>query len=331
MHSGTKDETVDLPVDIVVPLYNKEGWIAGTIDSIRAQTHGNWRLSVVDDGSNDRSTEIVRQYLGDERIRLVSQTNAGPGPARNYGASLGDAPFLAFPDADDRWLPGFLETTLRALHEHPDCAMVATTAYRGSWENRAAHGVAPGIEAGVWKCPTGIEPALLRAATAFFTPSAVMIRRATFESFGGFYDRSYCTYAEDSYLFLRIIMQHPVFRILEPHFWRNIEGSELAEGRTTPYPISPHIRHGDELIAECPPSHQETLRRFIEWHAVWEARRLARQGEGRQAFSLIRQRFQEGAPEEHAATVRKTRRWARAWPLVRLARHGKARIRQGLA
>jgi glycosyltransferase involved in cell wall biosynthesis len=272
----------------------------------------------------------VRQYLGDERIRLVSQANAGPGPARNHGARLGDAPFLAFPDADDRWLPEFLETTLRALHEHPDCVMVATNSSRGPWGNRAAYGVAAGIEPGVWRCPTDIEPSLLRAATAFFTPSAVLIRRETFDSFGGFYDRSYCTYAEDSYLYLRVIMQHPVFRILEPLFWRNIDGSELAEGRTSPYPVSPHIRHGDELLAECPPSHRETLRRFIDWHAVWEARRLARQGEGRQAVRLLRQRFPEGAPDEHTETVRTILRWARAWPLVRLARRGKTFIRRVL-
>jgi glycosyltransferase involved in cell wall biosynthesis len=326
--SGTDDQDVEPRVDIVVPLYNKEAWVAGTLDSILAQTHGNWRLVVVDDGSSDNSTGIVRQYLSDDRIRLVSQANAGPGPARNYGASLGEAPFLAFPDADDRWLPGFLETTLRALDEHPDCAMAATTAYRGAWEARAPHGVAPGIEAGVWRCPTDIEPALLRAATAFFTPSAVLIRRRTFDSFGGFYDRSFCTYAEDSYLYLQVIMHCPVFRILEPCFWRNIDGSELAEGRTTPYPVSPHIRHGDELLAECPPSHRETLRRFIDWHAVWEGRRLARQGEGRQAIQLLRQRFPHGVPDEHAETVRTIRLWARAWPFVRLARRSKAHLRR---
>jgi glycosyltransferase involved in cell wall biosynthesis len=331
MGSGENGEGGEQRVDIVVPLYNKEDWIAGTLDSILAQTHESWGLTVVDDGSSDRSVDIVRQYLVDERIRLVSQANAGPGPARNHGASLGDATFLAFPDADDRWLPDFLEVTLDALQEHSHCPMVATNSYRGAWEHRTACNLASGIEPGVWRCPADIEPALLRAATAFFTPSAVMIRRAAFESFGGFYDRSHCTYAEDSYLYLRVIMQHPVYRVLEPHFWRNIEGSELAEGRTTPYPISPHIRHGDELVAECPPSHRETLRRFIQWHATWEARRLARQGEGRQALRLLRERFPDGTPDEYAEMARIARRWARAWPLVRLARWSKARLRQVLA
>jgi hypothetical protein len=321
----------DARVDLVVPLHNKEKWIAGTLDSVLAQTHRNWSLVVVDDGSTDGSADVVRTYLSDPRIRLVQQVNAGPGPARNHGARMGDAPFLAFPDADDRWFPGFLETTVHVLRSNPSCAMIASNSTRGAWDARVPAEVAPGIEPGVWRCPTTIEPASLRAAAAFFTPSGVLMRRDVFESFGGFYDRSWCTYAEDSYLYLRVIMQHDVYRLLEPLFWRNLEGSDLAEGRTSPYPVSPHLVHGDEMIRDCPPSHRATLRRFIEWHSVWTAKRLARQGQGGEAMTLLAARFGGAIPREYRDEVRTTRRWARAWPLVRAARYGKAVVRRAKA
>ena len=71
-------------VSIITPCYNGAKYISETIDSVIAQTYPKWEMIIVDDGSKDNSTEIVRGYT-DERIHLIQQKNAGSAAARNTG------------------------------------------------------------------------------------------------------------------------------------------------------------------------------------------------------------------------------------------------------
>lgn len=59
-------------LSIIIPLYNKQAVIARTIESILSQSYINWELIIVDDGSTDGSDEVVRLYLGDQRIRVYT-------------------------------------------------------------------------------------------------------------------------------------------------------------------------------------------------------------------------------------------------------------------
>ena len=94
-------------VSVVIPLYNKDKYIARALDSVFGQTCQDFEVIVVDDGSTDNGAEIVRSYK-DRRLRFIRQANAGPGAARNHGIQESRAPLLAFLDADDEWLPEFL-------------------------------------------------------------------------------------------------------------------------------------------------------------------------------------------------------------------------------
>jgi glycosyltransferase involved in cell wall biosynthesis len=87
-----------------------------------AQTHRAVEVIVVDDGSDD-DTRAVAETYGD-RIRLTSQKRSGAGTARNTAAGLASGPYLAFLDADDRFLPEKLERQLAALHADPGLDMV---------------------------------------------------------------------------------------------------------------------------------------------------------------------------------------------------------------
>lgn len=115
-------------VSIITPCFNAERFITETLASVREQSLTSWELIVVDDGSTDRSAEIVSACArSDARIRLLRQANAGMCRARNvgYAASSPDARYLLFLDADDRILPEMLRRTASYLERHPHVGMVS--------------------------------------------------------------------------------------------------------------------------------------------------------------------------------------------------------------
>ena len=112
-------------VSVVIPLYNKARHIRRALDSVRAQTCQDFELIVVDDGSTDGSGNVVRQ-VADPRIRLITQENAGEGAARNRGILEARGDVTAFLDADDEWLPRFLQTVLGLRAAYPNAGAYAT-------------------------------------------------------------------------------------------------------------------------------------------------------------------------------------------------------------
>lgn len=109
--------------DIVMPLYNKREFVGATIEAVLAQTYRDWRLLVVDDGSSDRSSDVVRGYA-DPRIILIEQTNRGVGPARNTGIDAGTAEWIAFLDADDVWNADHLAELHALRTAFPNAALI---------------------------------------------------------------------------------------------------------------------------------------------------------------------------------------------------------------
>lgn len=107
---------------VIIPLYNKEIYIAETVQSVLNQSFENFELIIVDDGSTDKSLEIVRSYK-DDRIKIYSQENKGAGAARNYGAELAKADYIAFLDADDLWNTNHLKTLKESIELFPDAGL----------------------------------------------------------------------------------------------------------------------------------------------------------------------------------------------------------------
>src|SRR5215831_15925290 len=94
----------DVPplVSVIVPAYNYGSLIGETLDSLRNQTYNNWECWVIDDGSTDNTSEVVRVYCkSDPRIKYLPQMNSGPSVARNNGIRHSRGSYLQFLDADD--------------------------------------------------------------------------------------------------------------------------------------------------------------------------------------------------------------------------------------
>jgi glycosyltransferase involved in cell wall biosynthesis len=95
-------------VSVIIPAFNAEQHIEQALRSVLSQTYGDWEIVVCDDCSTDQTSEVVRG-LGD-RVRLVrTESNSGPAAARNLAIRHASGELLALLDADDYWLPAYLE------------------------------------------------------------------------------------------------------------------------------------------------------------------------------------------------------------------------------
>jgi len=114
-----------LRFSIVIPLYNKEKYIERAIDSVLSQTVRSFELIVVNDGSIDKSSLLVQNYE-DSRIRLINQRNQGVSVARNTGILHAKEEYITFLDADDEWMPDFLENITKLIFKFPNAQAYAT-------------------------------------------------------------------------------------------------------------------------------------------------------------------------------------------------------------
>lgn len=157
-------------VSVIIPVYNGERYLAEAIESVLAQTHRPLEVIVVNDGSTDGSAALAAGF--GPPVRVLDVARGGGVVARNQGAAVARGAWLAFLDADDLWLPDKLRLQLAAAEADPGVAVIF-----GGVE----HFLSPELDERARQrlyCPLGIARGQL--------PSALLVRRATFASLGGF-------------------------------------------------------------------------------------------------------------------------------------------------
>ena len=107
-------------VSIITPSRNTEKYIARTMDSVLAQTYGEWEMIIVDDLSTDNSPSIIETYAQkDSRIKLIrSEQKSGASGSRNRAIEASQGQYIAFLDADDLWIPEKLEKQIMFMEKH---------------------------------------------------------------------------------------------------------------------------------------------------------------------------------------------------------------------
>ena len=182
-------------VSVVIPLYNKERYITKTIHSVLSQSLQDLQIIVVDDGSTDQSAMLART-IGDHRVRVVTQENAGVEIARNTGLKASDSRFIVFLDADDVIYPQCLEQQSRRLEGDSALVAVATWAHQIDAKGRVI---------GRLRCPHTDRD--IRYQMCFSNPfvnSSVMTLRSVIESIDGYDATRGPRFAEDYDLWLRL-------------------------------------------------------------------------------------------------------------------------------
>jgi len=183
---------------VVMPLYNAAEFVKKAVDSILSQTFIGYRLLVVDDGSSDGSSEIIKRYFG-KNVTVLYQSNSGPGVAMNRAIQYANEiqiPFIARMDADDLSLPMRLEIQLKLLKENPSAAACSSNCYYIDRETEKIVGtstVSSRPKVIKWEIKNGLR-GLIQGASLFRTEALVFV--------GGY--RFQFPYAEETDLFLRL-------------------------------------------------------------------------------------------------------------------------------
>ena len=180
-------------ITVVIPLYNKEAEIERAVRSVLGQRTLPHEVIVVDDGSTDRSAEIVAR-IDHPLIRLIRQQNRGVSAARNRGMEEASTPWVALLDGDDTWREGYLEEICRLAERYPDCGAYAT-----------GFDILNGEELTPANCPTseGVVDFFREAMRRYILiPSTTTLNREVALSLGGFPEGM--RMGEDQYLWTRL-------------------------------------------------------------------------------------------------------------------------------
>lgn len=188
---------------VVIPAFNAARTVVSSIRSVLEQTTQDFELIVVDDGSTDGTVERARAFETDPRVRVFRQPNRGPSAARNTGIVNARGSYVSMLDADDLWLPEYLEVMGGALDAAPEAAF----AYTDAWLLEDATGKVRRKSAMSRQQPPKTVPDprkfFLRLLERNFIYTSVTARRSILERVGG-YDESLWT-SEDWELWLRIV------------------------------------------------------------------------------------------------------------------------------
>jgi hypothetical protein len=264
---------------IVVPLWNSRDTVRETVGSVLDQTYDDFELIVVDDGSTDDGVAMLAG-IGDPRLRIVRQSNAGPGRARNAGIAATKADWIAFLDADDLWLPDHLAELDRIRARFPQAGLIGTAYIQadGSGSFRP-----PGPEAGAVRQVNFFERIALGDPLLFSSSAAVS--RRTVEALGDFpADR----FGQDMRYWMRIALAMPVavstrstavYRPLPTGLSASL--GSLWRGRTLSGPgdVSHRIAFLLDHYDAAPAALKPGIDRFIDRDFRWCLRTSARDGD----------------------------------------------------
>jgi glycosyltransferase involved in cell wall biosynthesis len=220
-------------VSAIMPVYNGEKFLEAALESLLAQDYAPLEIVVCDDGSTDRTSEILASYPS---LQVVRQENSGAAAARNTAIAASSGEFVAFFDADDLWPASRLMLQVQYLLDHPEVGCVLGRQHwidPPPWLTRdAVYGDLDGIP-------------LLSA----------MMRRSVFDGLGGF-DPSFRV-AEDTDLLIRMREQKIEIAVLPVVILhRRFHGDNLTAERLPPTQVVRSLRQKLERERGSPPESQ---------------------------------------------------------------------------
>lgn len=187
----------DTKVDIVMPVYNAETTIKESIESVLNQTHQNFKLIIVNDGSIDNTKEVISKYTDDKRILYVERPHLGIVKTLREGVNRCNSKYVARQDADDIWFPFHLDVVLYEIEKNDKLDIVGSKVFDDMKKARKYRTRIPGYD---YK---GEDLWMRLAYSNVFNHSTVIFKKEAYEKVGG-YEIGYDGF-EDWHLWARLV------------------------------------------------------------------------------------------------------------------------------
>jgi glycosyltransferase involved in cell wall biosynthesis len=200
---------------VIIPLYNKEKYIKRAINSVLKQTYQNFEIIVINDGSTDNSLSVIKS-IKDKRVKIFNQKNLGVSNARNKGIKKAKGEYIAFLDADDKFLNNYLETIVQLILKYPNNSFFGT-AFKKVYKNNDTE--ICDFNFGKKSEKTFIVKDLISAVVKnkkfFIHISSIVIKKEIFDEIGYFRAHSTknllgATIVEDFELVIKIAYKYPL-------------------------------------------------------------------------------------------------------------------------
>lgn len=207
-------------VSVIIPAYKAGQYIKETIQGVLDQTHTNFELIIVDDGSPDNQADVIAPIAAsDTRIQYIKQENGGVSSARNHGYRLSKGTFVAFLDADDIWLSNNLELKLAKFTSDSDFGLVHSDMAIMDGHSNLTGATKNGKEGYI------LEDLLSWNGTCIPTPSSILVKREVLEKVGGF-DLELSN-AADQEFFFRVAKAYKIGRVSEVTWWYRVHDNNM--------------------------------------------------------------------------------------------------------
>ena len=252
---------------VIIPLYNKENFVLGAIESVLVQTYQNFEIIVVNDGSTDKSLEVVKAIKSD-KIEILSQNNSGVSVARNAGAKVARFNFLAFLDADDTWDKEFLESMKRLIDLFPHAGIYGSNNYflypSGKRLKNEMSKYFQDKDFGLIEDYFKVFANLQRSP---FSNSNVVIPKDIYNEMGGY--KCGVRLTEDSDLWCRIALNYDVAYCKKPlaTYFMALPGSTHIIFENTEYEVSKTLKHALE-DKNTPKNKIESIKKLIAFQKI---------------------------------------------------------------
>lgn len=250
---------------VILPTHNRAASLARAIRSVLDQTLKDLELIIVDDGSTDGTAELLRNYTGQDSIRIITSQQRGAAAARNLGAREARGAYLAFQDSDDEWMPRKLELAAAVLRESgPETAGVYGDMIQ----------ILPDGQRVEFKAPTVVQGRLIDDATEDYQVlrigiQAAVIKRECFEATCGF-DEALPRYI-DMELFARLALRYQLQHLHAP-LALYYQGPGISKNRAALVTARRYLLNKYSDLLQTPP-------RLLAWQYLHLAEALDKNGE----------------------------------------------------
>jgi len=246
MVSAPRNMAKTATVSVVIATYNRGHLLAETLDSVLGQSFQDFELIIVDDGSTDRTREIVSCY--EPRVHYLYQNNRGASAARNLGVRHARGAWISIQDSDDLCTPNHLSVLYGYAQDHPNCAMVfANGAYLGGSEHDRSTIIPVSKSRRLATGGVRLEDLFDKSIVRL---QAALISKAAYDAVGG-HDES-LRICMDLDLAFRLLMNFPIAYLDEVVFLYRKHGGNI--GRNEELRLTENIRVIEKLLSGYTPA-----------------------------------------------------------------------------